>query len=102
MTTRGVPCTSSASICVRYTSTAVRRTAESVRRAQTRAVHRRHTRGIRWLLLVLLGSILPQPLPGLAQPVVIKFATLAPEGTPWMNTMEEMNRELQEKSAGQL
>jgi TRAP-type C4-dicarboxylate transport system substrate-binding protein len=54
------------------------------------------------LLLVLLGSVFLQPPPGLAEPVVIKFATLAPEGTPWMNTMQEMNRELQEKSAGQL
>jgi TRAP-type C4-dicarboxylate transport system substrate-binding protein len=34
--------------------------------------------------------------------VVIKFATLAPEGTPWMNIMEEMNREVQEKSGGQV
>jgi TRAP-type C4-dicarboxylate transport system substrate-binding protein len=33
---------------------------------------------------------------------VIKFATLAPEGTPWMNIMEEMNREVQEKSGGQV
>ena len=59
----------------------------------------------RWIvrmLLVLLGSVLLQPPPGLAEPVVIKFATLAPEGTPWMNIMEEMNRELQEKSAGQV
>jgi TRAP-type C4-dicarboxylate transport system substrate-binding protein len=54
------------------------------------------------MLLVLLGSVMLQPLPGLAEPVVIKFATLAPEGTPWMNIMEEMNRELQEKSAGQV
>ena len=51
-----------------------------------------------WLLLVLLGSMCLQPPPGLAEPVVIKFATLAPEGTPWMNTMEDMNRELQEKA----
>ena len=54
------------------------------------------------LWLVLLGGVLLQPLSGLAEPVVIKFATLAPEGTPWMNAMEEMNRELREKSAGQL
>lgn len=54
------------------------------------------------MLLVLLGGVWLQPLPGVAEPVVIKFATLAPEGTPWMNIMEEMNRELQEKSAGQV
>jgi len=46
--------------------------------------------------------VLLLPLPGLAEPVVIKFATVAPEGTPWMNIMEEMNQEIQEKSAGQV
>ena len=55
-----------------------------------------------WALLVLLGSVFLQPRPGLAEPIVIKFATLAPEGTPWMNIMEEMNREIQEKSGGQV
>ena len=55
-----------------------------------------------WTLLVLLGSVFLQPRPGLAEPVIIKFATLAPEGTPWMNIMEEMNREVQEKSGGQV
>src|SRR5262250_8368 len=68
----------------------------------TIAPYRQCARWILRLLLVVLGSVCLQPLPGLAEPVVIKFATLAPEGTPWMNTMEEMNRELQEKSAGQL
>ncbi len=53
-------------------------------------------------LLVLLGSVLLRPTLGLAEPVVIKFATLAPEGTPWMNIMEEMNQEIQEKSGGQV
>jgi TRAP-type transport system periplasmic protein len=55
-----------------------------------------------WALLVLLGGVFLQPRPGLTEPVVIKFATLAPEGTPWMNIMEEMNREVQEKSGGQV
>lgn len=56
-----------------------------------------------WLLLLgLPGGMLHQPTWSCAEPVVIKFATLAPEGTPWMNIMEEMNRELQEKSAGQV
>ena len=36
--------------------------------------------------------------PGLTEPVVIKFATLAPEGTPWMNIMEEMNREVRRRA----
>jgi TRAP-type transport system periplasmic protein len=55
-----------------------------------------------WTLLVLLGCGCLQPRPGLAEPVVIKFATMAPEGTPWMNIMEEMNREVQEKSGSQV
>jgi len=53
-------------------------------------------------LLVLLGSVLLHPTLSLAEPVVIKFATLAPEGTPWMNIMEEMNQEIQEKSGRQI
>ncbi len=32
--------------------------------------------------------------------VVIKFATLAPEGTPWMQIMGEMSREIERKSNG--
>ncbi len=54
------------------------------------------------MLLVPLGSVCLQPRLGLAEPLVIKFATLAPEGTPWMNIMEEMNREIQEKSGGRV
>jgi TRAP-type C4-dicarboxylate transport system substrate-binding protein len=54
------------------------------------------------LLLVLLGSVLLRPTLSLAEPVVIKFATLAPEGTPWMHIMEEMNQEIQEKSGRQV
>ena len=35
-----------------------------------------------------------------AEPVVIKFATLAPEGSPWMNLMQEMNDEIERQSQG--
>src|SRR5215471_18731598 len=55
-----------------------------------------------WALLVLLGSVAFQSRPSLAEPVMIKFATLAPEGTPWMNIMEEMSQEVQEKSGGKV
>src|SRR3712207_1785357 len=55
-----------------------------------------------WILLAWAGSCLLVPCVSAAEPVVIKFATLAPEGTPWMNVMEEMNRELQDKSNGQV
>jgi TRAP-type C4-dicarboxylate transport system substrate-binding protein len=34
--------------------------------------------------------------------VVIKFATIAPEGTPWMQLMEEMNQVVQQQSKGQV
>jgi TRAP-type C4-dicarboxylate transport system substrate-binding protein len=52
-----------------------------------------------WLLF-WLGCLLPITLG--AEPVVIKFATLAPEGTPWMHLMEEMNQEIQRQSNGQV
>jgi TRAP-type C4-dicarboxylate transport system substrate-binding protein len=34
--------------------------------------------------------------------VVIKFATLAPEGTPWMQIMREMSREVERHSQGEV
>ncbi|MEW6535019.1 MAG: TRAP transporter substrate-binding protein DctP [Candidatus Auribacterota bacterium] len=33
---------------------------------------------------------------------VLKFATIAPEGTTWMNIMREMNKEIEEQSGGRL
>jgi len=37
-----------------------------------------------------------------ADPTVIKFATLAPEGSTWMKVMNDFNKELLEKSGGKL
>jgi TRAP-type C4-dicarboxylate transport system substrate-binding protein len=54
-----------------------------------------------FVLLVLVYA-LSQPAYVTAEPVVIKFATLAPEGTPWLKLMEEMNDELQQQSNGQV
>jgi TRAP-type C4-dicarboxylate transport system substrate-binding protein len=51
---------------------------------------------------MVIGGAALQPRLVRAEPLVIKFATLAPEGTPWMNVMEDMNREVQEKSGGQV
>jgi TRAP-type C4-dicarboxylate transport system substrate-binding protein len=51
------------------------------------------------LVCVLL---LWQPPGTRAEPVVIKFATIAPEGTPWMQLMEEMNQVIQQQSKGQV
>ena len=55
-----------------------------------------------FLVLLSLLCILCHPACVMAEPVVIKFATLAPEGTPWMKLMEEMNDELQRQSDGQV
>ncbi len=33
---------------------------------------------------------------------ILKFATIAPEGTTWMNTMRQMNKEIKEASGGRL
>ncbi len=37
-----------------------------------------------------------------AQAKAIRFATLAPEGSTWMNVMHEFNRELKQKTGGRL
>ena len=46
--------------------------------------------------IVIFSSIV------LAEDGVIKFATLAPEGSAWMKVMREWNQELSEKSGGKL
>jgi TRAP-type C4-dicarboxylate transport system substrate-binding protein len=59
------------------------------------------TRNIFWeLLLCMILCALPVWV--LAEPLVIKFATIAPEGTPWMSLMEEMNDELRQRSHEQV
>lgn len=54
--------------------------------------------------IILFGAFflaaLRSPLP--AEETVIKFATLAPEGSTWMKIMQEWNRELIEKSGGKM
>jgi TRAP-type C4-dicarboxylate transport system substrate-binding protein len=55
-----------------------------------------------WCFLLLLGWSSGSPAAVTAEEVVIKFATLAPEGTPWMNLMQEMNEELRRQSNGQI
>lgn len=37
-----------------------------------------------------------------AETKILKFATLAPEGSSWMNTMTAMNKDLMEKTGGQV
>jgi TRAP-type C4-dicarboxylate transport system substrate-binding protein len=37
-----------------------------------------------------------------AEPLTIKFATVAPEGSTWMNTMKEIEKTIREKTQGQI
>jgi len=37
-----------------------------------------------------------------AEPLTIKFATVAPEGSTWMNTMKELDKVIREKTRGQI
>ena len=37
-----------------------------------------------------------------AEPLTIKFATVAPEGSTWMNTMKELDKTIREKTQGQI
>ena len=37
-----------------------------------------------------------------AQEIKIKFATLAPEGSTWMNVMQEFDHALRQQTGGQL
>ena len=51
----------------------------------------------------LLALMLIIPVPAWAAgPFIIKFATLAPEGSSWMNHMKELDRRVREKSKGQV
>lgn len=48
------------------------------------------------IILLMSGWALAQ------KPVKIKFATLAPEGSTWMNVMKEFSKSLKEKSGGSI
>jgi TRAP-type C4-dicarboxylate transport system substrate-binding protein len=37
-----------------------------------------------------------------AEPLTIKFATVAPEGSTWMNTMKELDKVIRQKTQGQI
>ena len=53
--------------------------------------------------LFTLALLLLIPAPAWAAgPFIIKFATLAPEGSVWMNHMKELDRRVREKSKGQV
>ncbi|MBU2499058.1 MAG: TRAP transporter substrate-binding protein DctP [Proteobacteria bacterium] len=57
------------------------------------------------LLLIFFMGCLHLVIPGPAstvEPFLIKFATLAPEGSTWMNHMRDLDKTLKAKSQGQL
>ena len=51
-------------------------------------------------LIVLTLGLTPSLL--FADPTLIKFATLAPEGSTWINIMKDLNQELKKETQGQL
>ncbi|MEE9288093.1 MAG: TRAP transporter substrate-binding protein DctP [Bacteroidota bacterium] len=54
----------------------------------------------RYLLTFLVASFLPEG--AVPQQYVIKFATLAPEGSAWLNGMKEYDEAVREESGGRL
>jgi len=50
--------------------------------------------------VVLLAFVMT--MPGYAQQYTIKFATVAPEGTTWMNVMKEFDAAIRKESGGRL
>jgi len=59
-------------------------------------------RTVRWIITCLTVLSLFLPLPGLAQNVVFKIGTLAPEGSPWVKAFREINKELDQKTNKQV
>ena len=56
------------------------------------------------LLIFFMGClhlVIPGPASGV-EPFLIKFATLAPEGSTWMNHMRDLDKTLKAKSQGRL
>lgn len=49
-----------------------------------------------------LLSVALMPLSAMSEEIIIKFATLAPEGSTWMNLMKEMDLEIQKKTTGRV
>jgi TRAP-type C4-dicarboxylate transport system substrate-binding protein len=62
------------------------------------------SRGLRTtiLLLVCLGVLSPCPATAAAQNFILKFATLAPAGSAWMQLLEAWAEEVRVKSEGRL
>jgi TRAP-type C4-dicarboxylate transport system substrate-binding protein len=54
-----------------------------------------------YLLILLICLMIPASVRG-SEPLIIKFATVAPEGSTWMNTMRDLEKVIGEKSNGRL
>jgi TRAP-type C4-dicarboxylate transport system substrate-binding protein len=54
-----------------------------------------------YLLILLICLMIPASVRG-SEPLIIKFATVAPEGSTWMNTMRDLEKVIREKSNGRL
>ena len=50
------------------------------------------------VVLFLFGTLLPPPFAGGQSPVIIKLATLAPEGSPWIQVLKAAADETQQKT----
>ena len=50
------------------------------------------------VVLFLFGTLLPLPFAGGQSPVIIKLATLAPEGSPWIQVLKAAADEAQQKT----
>ncbi|MDX1708231.1 MAG: TRAP transporter substrate-binding protein DctP [Desulfobacterales bacterium] len=51
---------------------------------------------------IIACLLMVSPAPGTAKTVVIKLATLAPEGSSWIETFNAINAEIEQKTAGQV
>ncbi len=56
----------------------------------------------RLLLVILLFLFTLCPVPASADKLVLKIGTLAPEGSTWVKTFRDINRELEQKTGGQV
>jgi TRAP-type C4-dicarboxylate transport system substrate-binding protein len=64
---------------------------------------RKSTKAASILIVILIFLILGcQVLAEPSEQHIIKLATLAPEGSPWMNTLHKINDEIKKKTGGKV
>lgn len=57
---------------------------------------------IRWSAFLLLAALLPAHAADSGPQYLVKFATLAPPGSTWMNLLEEWDQQVRDRSNGRL